>query len=86
MESKKDYFTVKELADLTGVSRVTVFNRIKRGEVRAEKIGRNYIIYWKNLPNMLNPFLTKFDKDNIERGVKRALHDYGDAIKMLGKE
>lgn len=81
MINKKDYFTVKEWADLSGVSRVTVFNWIKSGKIKAEKIGRNYIIYQKDLSS-----LTAKDKKDIENGVKKVLKEYGDTIKMLGKE
>jgi excisionase family DNA binding protein len=82
----KDYLTVKELADLIGVSRVAVFNKIKLGKIKAEKIGRNYIIYKENLPDMLNTSLSLADKEKIEKGVKKVLKDYGETIKMLGKE
>jgi len=82
----KDYLTVKELADLIGVSRVAVFNKIKLGKIKAERIGRNYIIYKENLPDMLNTSLSLADKEKIEKGVKKVLKDYGETIKMLGKE
>jgi len=86
MVLNKDYFTVKELADLIGVSRVAVFNRIKLGKIKAEKIGRNYIIRKEDLPGMLNASLSSVDKDKIDQGVRKVLQDYGEAIKMLGKE
>jgi len=82
----KNYFTVKELADLIGVSRVAVFNKIKLGKIKAEKIGRNYIIYKEDLPDMLNTSLSSADKEKIEKGVRKVLKDYGETIKMLGKE
>ena len=37
----KKYLSTTEVAKLLEVSRVTVFNRIKSGEIKAEKIGRN---------------------------------------------
>jgi len=86
MIDKKDYFTVKELADLLRVSRITVFNRIKSGKIKAKKIGRNYIIYQKDLMDLSTNQLTENDKQNIEIGVKKVLKEYGDTIKMLGKE
>jgi excisionase family DNA binding protein len=86
MTSNKNYLTVKELADLIGISRVAVFNRIKLGKIKAEKIGRNYVIYKKDLPEMFNPSLTVADKEKIDKGVRKVLKDYGDTIKMLGKE
>ena len=86
MQIKKDYFTVKELADTIGVSRITIFKRIKAGKIKAEKIGRNYIIYKKDLDGFSKNELTSEEKVNIEIGVKKVLKDYGDVIKMLGKE
>lgn len=86
MINDKDYFTVKEFADLTNVSRVTIFKKIKSGQIKAEKIGRNYIIHKKDLSGMFDNGLTQEDKDDIKSGVAKVLKDYGDTIRMLGKE
>ncbi len=86
MTNNKDYYTVKEFADLTSVSRVTIFKKIKSGQIKAEKIGRNFIIYKKDLSGMFDNSLTQEDKDDIKSGVQKALKDYGDTIRMLGKE
>lgn len=86
MKNNKDYYTVKEFADLTSVSRVTVFKKIKSGQIKAEKIGRNFIIYKKDLSGMFDNALTQEDKDDIKSGVQKVLKDYGDTIRMLGKE
>lgn len=86
MTTNKNYYTVKELADIMGLSRIAIFNRIKSGKIKAEKIGRNYIIYKKDLEGVLGNDLTADDKISIERGVKRVLGEYGDVIRMLGKE
>ncbi|MDD3301759.1 MAG: helix-turn-helix domain-containing protein [Patescibacteria group bacterium] len=86
MTSNKDYFTVKEFADLTNVSRVAIFNKIKTGKIKAEKIGRNYIIYRKNLSGIFDNTLTEENKNDIKRGVQKVLKEYGETIKMLGKE
>jgi len=82
----KNYVTVKELADIIGISRVAVFNRIKTGKIKANKIGRNYIIYKKDAPEIFNPALDTNDKKELEQGVKKVLQDYGDTLKMLGRE
>ena len=86
MTNNKDYFTVKEFADLTDVSRVTVFKKIKSGQIKAEKIGRNYIIYKKDLSGMFDNALTEENKNDIKSGVQKVLKDYGETIKMLGRE
>lgn len=84
--TEKKYYTVKELADILGVSRVTVFNRIKQGKIKAEKIGRNYIIHKKDAFPSLSGELDSRTKRTIEKGVSSVLHDYGDVIKRLGQE
>lgn len=86
MDLNKDYLTVKELAGLMGISRVAVFNQIKLGKIMAEKAGRNYIIYKKNLPGFFNSSISQDDKESIEKGVKRVLKDYSETIKRLGRE
>ncbi len=41
---KGDYFSVMEAARILGLSRVTVFNRIKDGTISAKRVGRHYVI------------------------------------------
>lgn len=85
-QEKRDYVSVKELADIIGISRVAVFNRIKNGKIKAEKIGRNFVIFKKDVPEIFNPSLSINDKNELEQGVKKVLKDYGETIKMLGRE
>jgi excisionase family DNA binding protein len=60
MESK-EFYTTKELAELLGVSRVAVFNRIKKGDIKAQKMGRNFVIFKKDLGD-LDAFLSDLFK------------------------
>ena len=46
---RKGFYTTAELAKLLGISRITVFNRVKAGTIKAQKIGRNFIIFKKDL-------------------------------------
>ena len=86
MENNKNYITVKELADILNISRVAVFNKIKKGQIKAEKAGRNYIIYKKDLEGVINDDLTDKLKKEISNGVARVIKEYGKALKMLGDE
>jgi len=86
MKAEKNYYTVKELADIMGLSRITIFKRIKAGKIKAEKIGRDYIIYKNDLKEMFSNNLTKDDKIIIKNALKIVLNEYGDTIRMLGKE
>lgn len=84
--SEKEFYTVAELAELLGVSRQAVFKRIKEGKIQAEKVGRNYIIQKEEvnaaLPTAMTPSLEK----KIEQGVKQVLKEYGETLRLLGKE
>lgn len=84
---EKEYLTVRELADLLGISRIAVFNKIKKGQIKAEKAGRNFIIYKKDLDDVLpEDILTENVKNEIDRGVDRVIKEYGEVLKMLGQE
>ncbi|MBU0578287.1 helix-turn-helix domain-containing protein [Patescibacteria group bacterium] len=39
-----DFISTAEAAKILGISRVSVFNKIKSGDIKAVKVGRNYII------------------------------------------
>lgn len=87
MESKikKNYYTVKELAEILKVSRVTVFNKIKNGRLKAEKIGKTYIIPKEQMEDIYNSLPDQLKKE-IDKGVAKVVKEYGDTLKMLGKE
>lgn len=82
----KNYYTVKELADILKISRVSVFNRIKKGQIKAEKIGKTYIIAAEDAGVMLNNDLTEQLKEEIAKGVLKVINEYGGTLKLLGKE
>ena len=48
----KEFYTTIELAKLLGISRVAVFNRIKKGEIKAQKMGRNFVIFKKDMEDI----------------------------------
>jgi len=82
----KTYYSVKEIADLLKISRIAVFNKIKKNQIKAEKIGRNYIIHKDNLKNFLADELSDKMKKQIEAGVTEVIEQYGEILKKLGKE
>ena len=84
--NEKKYLSVKELADILGISRVAVFKKIKNGQIYAEKIGRNYIIPKNRLDGIVTNELTDKLKKEIENGVNKVIREYGEVLKKLGKE
>jgi len=85
MKGKK-YMSTTELADLLGVSRVTVFKKIKSGEIPAERIGRNYAIPAKYVQRIAGHILSAKEKKEIDEAVRRIVAEYGETLRLLGKE
>lgn len=87
-KDKKIFFSTTEVAKLLHISRVSVFNKIKQGLIKAEKVGRNYIIPREEIEHLLgeDKKLSEKDKEEISGAVERAIKEYGQAIRMLGKE
>ena len=81
---KKQYYTVMELAKILGISRIAVFKKIKKGQIKAEKIGRNFVISKKETAGVLNESLTNEQKKTIDLAVKKTVAEYGEALKLLG--
>ncbi|MDD5551739.1 MAG: helix-turn-helix domain-containing protein [Candidatus Pacebacteria bacterium] len=85
MENKK-FYTVKEVADILGISRVAVFRKVKNEQIKAEKIGRNFAIPKEELGFVLEKTLKEEDKKLIDKAVKKTVKDYGETLKLLGAE
>jgi excisionase family DNA binding protein len=85
-EAKKEYVTIPELAKILGMSRIAVFKKVKQGEIKAIRIGRNYAIDKKSLESLLGKALDEDDKRTIDRAVKKTVSEYGETLKLLGKE
>ena len=67
---KKKYITTSDLAKMLGVSRVAIFNKIKSDKIKAVKIGRNYVIEKKSLPEDIKKIIEKKRKEIVEKATK----------------
>ena len=83
---KKEFFTITELARALGISRVAVFKRIKAKQIKAQKIGRSYVIKKADLPMEFGGELTEEKKQMIAKAVRKTVQEYGEALRLLGKE
>ncbi|MDD5565349.1 MAG: excisionase family DNA-binding protein [Candidatus Omnitrophica bacterium] len=86
MKNKADYITIPELAKLLGMSRIAVFKKVKKGEIEAVRIGKTYAIPRKFYNQLIGKSLGSNDKKTIDSAVKKAITEYGETIKLLGKE
>jgi excisionase family DNA binding protein len=86
--AKKAWLSTAQAAELLGVSRVTVFKRIKDGTLMAEKVGRNYVIAADEVDRFLGKRgpLSEEEKAQIDEAVEKAVQQYGTALRMLGRE
>ena len=74
------------MAKILGVSRQAVLKKIDAGEIRAEKIGRNFVVAKKDILEIAGHILGETRKQEIEASLEKTLKDYGEAIKKLGEE
>jgi len=84
--SNEKYITIPELAKLLGVSRIAIYNRVKKGQIPATKIGRIYVITDQTIANILGKEVTGRGKKRIDAAVHKTVREYGEVLKQLGKE
>ncbi len=83
---EKELLSTTEVAKLLGISRIAVFKKIKSGEIKAGRAGRNFVIWRKDLPEILGTALGDKKKRLIENAVKKTVREYGETLRLLGKE
>jgi excisionase family DNA binding protein len=81
--------SVAELAKILGISRIAIFNKIKKGQIPAHKIG-SYAIYMEDVSDLIHNtgkgILTEEKKIDIKKAVEKVVKEYGETLKLLGKE
>lgn len=82
----KKYYSTGEIAQILQISRVAVFKRIKTGKIKADKVGRNYIVSYEHLLEALGNSIGKEKKQKIDAVVDKATKEYEVLFKLLGKE
>ena len=80
------YITIPQLARILGLSRIAVYRKVKKGQIKATKIGRNYAIDRKSVETILGKTLAEEDKEQIDAAVKKTVKEYGQTLKLLGAE
>lgn len=90
IEKKKTHISAAELAKILGISRIAIFKRIKKGQIPAQKIGRSYAIPVDYVTEILRgkgpATLSDEKKKEITEAVEKVVHEYGETLRLLGKE
>ena len=82
----KKLYSTSEVATILKQSRIEVFRKIKSGKIKAEKVGRNYVVSRESLMEALGKVVGDKNKNDIEAAIEKALKQYGGAFRLLGKE
>lgn len=84
---EKKYISIPELARLMGLSRIAIFKKVKKGQIKgAIKIGRNYAVPKRCVDAILGKVLGEREKQEIDRAVKKTVSEYAQTLKLLGKD
>jgi len=78
--------TIPELADRLGMSRVAVWTKVKKGQIRAAKVGRQYIISVQDARVVAGEELNAERKKWLADAVDRVVREYGPVLKRLSRE
>ena len=81
-----NYTTIPQLAKMLNLNRVTVFNWVKLGKIKATKVGGTWIIDDPEVSRILEGKLTKKQEQDIKAAVKTAVKEYGELFKRLSRE
>jgi excisionase family DNA binding protein len=79
----QEFLSTTELAKILGISRISVFNKIKKGEIKAIKIGRNFAIDKNSIGELLERETSRARKKEIDMAVKKTVDEYGETLKLL---
>lgn len=80
------FLSTSDLARILGISRIAVFKKIQKGQIKAVKAGRNYIIDRNDIGNILGTALTAGDKHAVDAAVGKTVSEYGETLRLLGAE
>lgn len=80
------FLSTTELARLLGISRIAVFKKIKKGQIKASRVGRTYVIDPRDVGGILGTTLTQAEKDTVDEAVSSTASEYGETLRLLGKE
>jgi len=81
-----EYISIAQLAKTLGISRIAVYKKVKKGQIKAIRIGRSFAIPRKYLTDITGKTLSEKDEKIIDEAVKKTFKEYGELLKLLGRE
>ncbi len=83
---KSGYISISQFAKVLGISRIAVYKKVKKGQIEAVRIGRSFAIPQKYVADILGKTLREKDKKEIDGAVRKTVKEYGEVLKLLGRE
>ena len=84
--NKQEYLTIPQVAKILGISRIAVYRKVKKGQIKAHKIGRSYAILQNVVEKAGGKLLDVHEKRRIDVAVRKAMKEYGETFRLLGQE
>ncbi len=84
--TKEKYITIPRLAELLGVSRISIYKKVKKGQIPAIRIGRNYAITDQTIAQVLGEELSEKEKRQIDAAIKKTVEQYGEVLRELSNK
>ncbi|OGX21771.1 MAG: hypothetical protein A3K54_01780, partial [Omnitrophica WOR_2 bacterium RBG_13_44_8] len=79
--NKKEYLSIAQVAKILGISRIAVYKKVKKGQIKAIKIGRSFAIpreyVEQNFVDITGSPLEEEEKKDIDKSVERTIKEYG---------
>ena len=81
-----DLLSTNEAGKLLKISRQAIQKKILNKQLKAVKVGRNYVIPRDEILRALGDAIGEESKKEIDKAITKAMTEYRDAFKKLGKE
>ena len=83
---KAQYITIPQLAKMLGISNAAVHKKVKSGQIKATRIGKNYVISDSDITTILGKKLSEADEKRIDTAIRKVIKEYGELLRILGKD
>lgn len=82
---ERKYLSISEVAKTLGISRIAVYKKVKKGEIKAIRIGRQFAILNKDIITPKKRKLKYDEKARIQKAVDKTIKEYGETLRLLGR-
>jgi excisionase family DNA binding protein len=83
---KQEYLTIPQAAKLLGISRIAVYRKVRKGQIKAQKIGRSYAILQGYIRGIRSKPLSAGEIRRLDATIQKVVKEYGETLRLLGKE